>query len=36
MDDALFETRRADKRLMLEGGFSASRMKSDYRLDDFS
>jgi hypothetical protein len=36
MDDALFETRLADKRLMLEGSFSASKMKRDYTLNDFS
>ena len=36
LDNALFDARLADKRLMLEGGFSASRMKRDYRLDDFS
>jgi hypothetical protein len=36
LDNALFDARLADKRLMLQGGFSASRMKKDYKLNDFS
>ncbi len=36
IDNALFDARLADKRLMLEGGFPASRMKRDYKLNDFS
>jgi hypothetical protein len=36
LDNALFDARLAYKRLMLQGGFSASRMKKDYKLNDFS
>jgi hypothetical protein len=36
LDNALFDARLTDKRLMLQGGFSASRMKNDYKLNDFS
>src|SRR5205085_2524074 len=35
IDNELFDARLADKRLMLEGGFSAKRMK-DYDLADFT